>query len=129
MSKNQGTSGMIAGGTERAPEGTEGANVVPPAKRRWTAARKVEAVLCVLRGQSLESVSRKYAIGLHGLSQWRDKVLAGAENALKTGEPDDSGDTEKRALLSKIGEITMANELLEEKIRRLENGIPFHLRR
>jgi transposase-like protein len=126
MSKNQSTSGMIVGGTERAPEG---ANGVPPTKRRWTAARKVEAVLCVLRGQSLESVSRKYAVGLHELSQWRDKVLTGAENALKTSVPDDSDDTEKRALLSKIGEITMANELLEEKIRRLENGVPFHLRR
>ena len=29
----------------------------------------------------------------------------------------------------KIGEITMANELLEAKIERLEGGTPFRLRR
>ena len=26
----------------------------------------------------------------------------------------------------RIGELSMANELLREKIMRLENGIPFH---
>ena len=29
----------------------------------------------------------------------------------------------------KIGEMTMANELLEAKIDRLEAGVPFRLRR
>jgi hypothetical protein len=56
-------------------------------------------------------------------------VLSGAESALKTKEADETQDAEKKALLSKIGEITMDCELLREKIRRLENGIPFHLRR
>lgn len=127
MSKEHGTQrSTIAGATERAPEGASG---VAPAKRRWSSGRKLEAVMCILRGQSLDSVSRKYGISLHDLGQWRDKVLAGAESALKTKDVDDETDAEKRSLLSKIGEITMANELLEEKIRKLENGVPFHLRR
>jgi len=119
----QGTSGA----TERAPEGANG--VDPATRRRWTAARKLEAVMCVLRGQSLDTVSRKYGVSLHELSSWRDKVLSGAESALKTKETNEPQDTEKKALLSKIGEITMDCELLREKIKRLENGVPFHLRR
>ena len=115
-----------AGPTEGAPEGATGGG---PAMRRWTASRKLDAVMCVLRGQSLDSVSRKYGVGLSQLTKWRDRVLSGAESALKTKDVDDSQDAEKKALLSKIGEITMNCELLHEKIRKLENGIPFHLRR
>jgi len=115
-----------AGATERVPEGTNG---VGPATRRWTASRKLDAVLCILRGQSLDSVSRKYGVSLHELTKWRNKVLSSAESALKSKESDESTDAEKKALLSKIGEITMSNELLLEKIKKLENGVPFHLRR
>jgi transposase-like protein len=117
------------GATERVPEGTEGTNGVGPVSRRWTASRKLDAVMCVLRGQSVDAVSRKYGVSLHDLTSWRNKVLSGAESALKTKEADETQDAEKKALLSKIGEITMDCELLREKIRRLENGIPFHLRR
>ncbi len=121
-----------AGAVERAPEGTEGANGAAPARaarKRWTAARKLEAVLCVVKGQSLDSVSRKYGISLHDLSDWHKKFLVGAEELFKTKEPDSSTDAEKKELHAKIGEITMDCELLREKIRRLENGVPFHLRR
>jgi transposase len=115
-----------AGATEGAPEGATG---VGSAKRRWTASRKLDAVMCVLRGQSLDTVSRKFGVSLHELTAWRNKVLAGAELALKAKESDETPDAEKKALLSKIGEVTMDCELLREKIKKLENGIPFHLRR
>jgi len=118
-----------AGSTERVPEGTEGTNGVDPATRRWTATRKLDAVMCVLRGQSLDAVSRKYGVSLRDLTLWRNKVLSGAESALKTKDIDETQDAEKKMLLSKIGEITMDCELLREKIKRLENGVPFHLRR
>jgi transposase len=118
-----------AGAKERVPEGTEGTNGLGPASRRWTASRKLDAVMCVLRGQSLDAVSRKYGVSLHDLTSWRNKVLSGAESALKTKDTDETQDAEKKTLLSKIGEITMDCELLREKIKRLENGVPFHLRR
>ena len=118
-----------AGATERVPEGTEGTNGVDPATRRWTASRKLDAVMCVLRGQPLDTISRKYGVSLHDLTTWRNKVLSGAESALKTKDTDEPQDAEKKTLLSKIGEITMDCELLREKIRRLENGVLFHLRR
>lgn len=129
MSKREKLVHATAGTTERVPDGFEGTSGVGPAVRRMTATRKLDAVMCVLRGQSLDAVSRKYGVSLHDLTKWRDKVLSGAESALKTRETDETADAEKKSLLSKIGEITMANELLEEKIKKLENGVPFHLRR
>jgi len=129
MSKRDELVRGTTGSTERVPEGTEGTNGGGPVSRRWTASRKLDAVMCVLRGQSLDAVSRKYGVSLHDLTSWRNKVLSGAESALKTKDVEESQDAGKKPLLSKIGEITMDNELLREKIRRLENGIPFHLRR
>lgn len=38
-------------------------------------------------------------------------------------------DEQVTRLQAKIGEITMDNDLLYEKIRRLENSVPFHLRK
>ena len=43
--------------------------------------------------------------------------------------PDDDRDRELKAMREKIGEMTMANELLEAKIDRLEAGDPFRQRR
>lgn len=127
--KNLSESTTPNGAAERAPEGAIGAAPLGANRKRWTAVRKLEAVLCVVKGQSLDSVSRKYGVSLHDLSDWHKKFLAGAEDLLKTKEPDTTADAEKKGLLTKIGEITMDNELLREKIRRLENGVPFHLRR
>jgi transposase-like protein len=115
-----------AGPTEGAPEGATG---VGPAKQRWTSSRKLDAVMSVLRGQSLDAVSRRFGVSLHELTSWRNKVLAGAELALKARVSDEMPDAEKKALLSKIGEITMDYEVLKEKVKKLENGVPFHLRR
>jgi transposase-like protein len=133
MSKKQHSgSHAPAVAAERAHEGTEcasGAAAAGAKRRRWTASRKFEAVICVVKGQSLDAVSRKYGIALSELSQWHKKFLSGAEELLKSKDVDDPNDSAKKELLAKIGEITMDNELLREKIRRLENGVPFHLRR
>lgn len=102
---------------------------VPSGVQRWSVKRRMEVVLQLLRGDSLDSVSRKYGVSLHQVSEWRDKFLAGAETALKTRVEEFGDDSEKAALFAKVGEITMANELLEAKIAKLENGVPFHLRR
>jgi transposase-like protein len=109
--------------------GADGLKAAPSVVRRWSSKRRMELVMQLLRGESLDSVSRKSGVALHQLSEWREKFLAGAETALKTRVEDFEDDSEKAALFAKIGEVTMANELLEAKIAKLENGIPFHLRR
>ena len=52
----------------------------------------------------------------------------GLENALRARESSPQDDEIAR-LTAIIGKITVENELLREKIGRLEKGVPFHLRR
>jgi hypothetical protein len=96
--------------------------------RRFSAKRKLVAVQRLMRGESLEALSRDLNLPAHRLSEWRDRVLIAAESALKERERD-ARDEEIERLKSKVGEITMANELLYSKIDRLESGRPLAGRR
>ena len=90
---------------------------------RWSSKRKVSVVLELLRGSDLESTSRKYRVTAATLTEWRDRFLAGGEAILKTREVEVE-DEEKRRLKSAVANISVENELLREKIARLEDGRP-----
>lgn len=96
--------------------------------KRFSAKRKLAAVQRLMRGESLEAVSREENVPVHRLTEWRDKVLTGAESALKERERD-ARDDEIARLKAKVGEITMDNELLYAKIDKLEGGRPLARRR
>jgi transposase len=104
--------------TEDAPESSAIAGA-----GRWSAKRKVSVVLELLRGASLESTSRKHRVTAATLTEWRDRFLAGGEAILKSREVDVEGE-EKRRLKSVVASVSVDNELLREKIARLENGRP-----
>jgi transposase len=57
------------------------------------------------------------------LNAWRDAFLAAGEASLKT-RPADGRDAEIGRLKTKVGDLTMAKELLETKIGHLEAGRP-----
>jgi hypothetical protein len=44
--------------------------------QRWSAARKRDVVLRLLRGESIEAVSRRVAVEPYRLKQWRERGLA-----------------------------------------------------
>lgn len=90
---------------------------------RWSSKRKVSVVLELLRGSDLESTSRKYRVTAATLTEWRDRFLAAGEAILKTREVEVE-DEEKRRLKSAVANISVENELLREKIARLEDGRP-----
>ena len=92
-------------------------------KGRWSSKRKVTVVLELLRGEDLESLSRKYAITAATLSSWRDTFLASGEAGLKIRQ-EALVDEQGRRMKSVIAELAMSNELLRERIRRLENANP-----
>ena len=96
--------------------------------RRFSAKRKLAAVQRLMRGESLDAVSREENVPVHRLTAWRDKILMGAESALKERERD-ARDEEIARLQAKVGEITMDNELLYAKIDKLEGGRPLARRR
>ena len=97
-------------------------------ERRFSARRKLAAVTCLLRGEPLETVAREFNVTAARLSERRDRALAGAEVAMKARERD-ARDDEVLRLKAKLGEVTMANELLERKIAALEDGRPLARRR
>lgn len=111
----------------RAHHAGDGGAVAGPV-RRCSAHRKLSAVQRLFRGESLEVVSRDLGVPVHRLAEWRDRAFAGAESALKDRARDER-DEEIARLQAKVGEITMANELLYAKIDKLEGGRPLARRR
>lgn len=96
--------------------------------RRFPAKMKPAAVHRLLRGESLEALSRELNLPAHRLSEWRGRALIAAESALKERERD-ARDEDIERLKAKVGEVTMANERLSAKIDRLEAGRPLAGRR
>ena len=97
-------------------------------ERRFSARRKLAAVTRLRRGEPLETLARELNVTVARLSGWRDRALVGAEAAMKERERD-GRDEELLRLTAKLGEVTMANELLEQKIAALEGGPPLGCRR
>ena len=93
--------------------------------QRWSARRKREVVLRLLRGEALDTLSRELGVEQYRLEQWRDKALGGIELALKdrTGEP---VQVELDAAKRHIGDLSMQVELLERQLDQLR---PFARRR
>ncbi|ALG75675.1 hypothetical protein VY88_28150 [Azospirillum thiophilum] len=86
------------------------------------------AVTRLLRGEPLEVVARELNVTVARLSEWRERALAAVASAMKERERDER-DEEIARLKAKVGGITMANELLEEKIAALEGKRPLARRR
>jgi hypothetical protein len=130
------------GSAERAQH-AGGAGPTPGHRQRMSARRKQAAVLRLLGGEDLELLSRELGVTAAELSSWRDAFLAAGEAALKT-RPADARDAEIGWLKEKVGDLTMATELLEaiglcpiprrdvsaaDRIERLETARPLAHRR
>ena len=112
----------------------------PARRRRMSARRKQGAVLRLLRREDLELVARELGVTAAELSAWRDAFLAAGEASLtevRHGEavvsapkrPADGRDVEIGRPKAKVGDLTMANGLLEVKIEHLDTGRPSARRR
>ena len=77
-------------------------------------------------GESIETVSRQLAVESYRLEQWRERALAALDAGLKDRAEDDPVQAGLGAAYKCLGELGMENELLREKIARLEGGVPFH---
>lgn len=81
--------------------------------------RKTTAVLRLLRGEDLETVSRSLGVTAATLSGWRDDFLAAGEAALTT-KPIPGEELESDRLKTKLGAALIERDLLNEKIAFLE---------
>ena len=75
---------------------------------RWTAKRRVALVISLLKGET-------FVAEVEG---WREKFLAGAENALRTRPRDDDTvkDEQIKKLKQKIGDLVLDNDILQEAL-------------
>ena len=89
---------------------------------------KLAAVTRLLRGEPLETLAHELNVTVARLSEWRDRAMVAAAVAMKERERS-SRDEELLRLKAKLDEVTIANELLEQKIATLEGGRPLGRRR
>ena len=85
--------------------------------QRWSAARRREVVLRLMRGESAELLARELGLPVFKLEQWRLKAEAALEGALKEREADPA-EGQLAAAMQRIGELSMENELLRARIER-----------
>jgi transposase len=90
--------------------------------------RQREAVLRLLRGEDLDTVSRSLGVTAATLSGWREAFLAAGEASLAT-RPATGAALETERLKARLGEMLLERERLEAKIAGLESGRPFAQRR
>src|SRR5215211_3082113 len=95
---------------------------------RMSRQRKREAVLRLLRGEDLETISRSLGVTAATLSTWLEALLAAGEASLAT-RPVTGEALETERLKARLGEMLLERELLEAKIAVLEIGRPLAQRR
>ena len=88
------------------PPEAEAGPVGPPAfGRRRSVAREREVVLLLLRGDTLEALSRELQAEPNGLTQWREKATIGIEATLRVAS-------------QRVADHTMESEGLWQGVRK-----------
>jgi transposase len=100
----------------------------PELPERWSAPRKTELVLRLLRGEALDAVSRESQVPAHELETWK-RVFPGAGHARLADSRRTRG-TRAELARAKIGEPMMRLELAEDLLRksRTDSGATVRLR-
>src|SRR5215471_2942872 len=105
----------------------ESGAALPGRDGRVSRQRKTAAVLRLLRGEDLETVSRGLGVTAATLSGWRDAFLAAGEAALATKSATGE-ELESDRLKAKLGAALIERDLLHEKIAVLEANRPLSRR-
>ena len=83
--------------------------------QRWSLKRKQEVVLRILRGESLDALSREFGLEIYRLEEWRERALVGMEEGLRERFSQDPAVVERDAALKRVGELSMEVELLRAR--------------
>lgn len=84
---------------------------------RWSAQRKTEIVLRVIRGEAIDEVAREIQVPVHEVEEWRRVFLDGGQRGLKRRGLDPE-ERETRRLQAKVGDLTMRLELAEHLLEK-----------
>ena len=90
---------------------------IPDDVQRWTAKRRVALVVSILKGEtSVAEAARKHGLTVAEIEDWQERLVTGAENALRTRPKDDEAlkDEQIKKLQRKIGELVLDIDILRE---------------
>lgn len=107
---------IAPGSPEGARSATGGEAGAAAEVKRWSAGRKKDVVLRLLRGEPVDAVSREVGVPICKLEQWRDRALAGIDAGLKERENDPLAKQLDEAN-QRIGELVMEVEILQKERR------------
>ena len=85
--------------------------------QRWSLARKRDVVLRLMQGEPVEGLSRRLAVPVWKLEEWRQRGLAGIDAGLRERD-DDPKERELALAHRRIGALSMANELLRARLEK-----------
>ncbi len=111
--------GVALGALEGARIATGSAPSAAAEVKRWSAGRKKQVVLRLLRGESVDALSRELAVPIFRLEEWRDRALTGIDVGLKERE-NDPIEQQLNDANRRIGELVMEVEILrkERQVKR-----------
>ncbi|MBK9955082.1 MAG: IS3 family transposase [Rhodocyclaceae bacterium] len=116
MPKKEDAGRVAPGSTEGARSATGGESGAAAEVKRWSAGRKKEVVLRLLRGEPVDAVSREVSVPIYKLERWRDRALVAIDAGLKERE-NDPVDRQLDEANRRIGELVMAIEILQKERR------------
>jgi hypothetical protein len=108
--------GVAPGSPEGARSATGGGPGAAVEIKRWSAGRKKDVVLRLLRGEPLDAVSREVSVPIFKLEQWRERALTGIDAGLKERE-NDPLERQLDEANRRIGELVMEVEILQKERR------------
>ena len=114
MRKQSEVGEVALGALEGARSATGNAPSAAAEVKRWSAGWKKQVVLRLLRGESVDAISREVAVPIFRLEQWRDRALAGIDAGLKEREYDPA-EQQLNEAKRRIGELVMEVEILRKE--------------
>jgi transposase len=84
---------------------------------RWSAPRKTEVVLRVIRGEAIGEVAREIHVPVHEVEEWRRGFLESGQQGLK-GRGLDLEERELRRFQAKIRDMTLLFELADQLLKK-----------
>ena len=88
--------------------------------QRWTAKRRAALVLEILKGNTTTAeAARTHGLTAAEVERWKERFLAGAENALRSRPRDEEEQKDEliRRLERKVGRMALELDILQEAMK------------
>ena len=85
--------------------------------KRWSAKRKLEVTLRLLRGEPIDEVSREVGVEIYRLDEWKREAMENIEEGFKK-RVDHPLFGELSRAKQQIGNLSMEVELLRERVKK-----------